>query len=226
MESTLKSWLTHPLSARIVLAWLFGLAAMTVSVGVHAADYEYDPKVFAFLPEWCKYTALYAPVVPNNVRDPNAEAARERWNRVMGPQNFKHLHHYCKGLFLATRGIYFETNNMARDHAFAVSINEYDYVLERVEPGFPLLPEILTKKGESQARLRRNDAIATLHRAINLKPDYWPAYAALSDYFKDIGNVEQARQWLQKGLSVAPQTKALERRLAELDKGARKASGK
>jgi tetratricopeptide (TPR) repeat protein len=209
------------------MTWLFGLAVMTVSFGAYAAQpYEYDPKVFAFLPEWCKYTALYAPVVPKNVRGPDAQGERERWNRIMGPQNFKHLHHYCRGLFLATRGVYFETDKTARDFAFSTSILEFDYVLERVEPTFPLLPEILTKKGESLARLRRNDAIAPLHRAINLKPDYWPAYAALSDYFKDIGNLGEARQWLQKGLSAAPKAQALERRLAEIDKSARKASGK
>ena len=48
MESTLKSWLTHHLSARVTVTWLSGLAALTVSVGLYAADYEYDPKVFAF----------------------------------------------------------------------------------------------------------------------------------------------------------------------------------
>ena len=71
--------------------------------------------------------------MPKDMRRADGASERERWNHILGPQNFKHLHHYCKGLFLATRGIYFETDKMARDHAFAVSVKEYDYVLERVK---------------------------------------------------------------------------------------------
>ena len=52
--------------------------------------------------------------------------------------------------------------------------------------------------------------------AIALKRDYWPAYAHLSDYYREKGDVAKARETLQTGLSHAPGAKGLERRLAEL----------
>jgi hypothetical protein len=63
-----------------------------------------------------------------------------------------------------------------------------------------------------------------LHRAIELKPQYWPPYVALSDYFKELGQIAVAREWLEKGLAAAPNAQPLLRRLAELDraKGARR----
>jgi hypothetical protein len=65
-----------------------------------------------------------------------------------------------------------------------------------------------------------------LHRAINLRPDYWPAYVALSDYFANLGSFEDAREWLRKGLEAAPQSQALARRLAELDRSTKNAAPK
>ncbi len=144
----------------------------------------------------------------------------------MGPQNFRHLHHYCQGLGLAARARYFESKQTQREFLFVHSVTEFDYVLERVDRTFALLPEILTKKAESLSALRREDAIDAAKRAIELKPDYWPAYAALSDYFQMKGDPERARQWLKKGLDVAPNAKALHRRLAELDNGSRKAASR
>jgi tetratricopeptide (TPR) repeat protein len=203
----------HPLWTLFRRWW--GLAA-------HAQDYVYDPKVFAFMPEWCKYTPLYNPVVPHQQSAADVRAEVRRLNQLMGPQNFKHLHHYCRGLFSVTRARYFETSRIARERRLQYSIGEFDYVLNRVEPTFALLPEILTKKGESLVALRRPEAVEPLHRALQAKPDYWPAYAALSDYFRDIGEVARARQWLEKGLAAAPAATALQSRLAELDKSAGK----
>ena len=59
--------------------------------------------------------------------------------------------------------------------------------------------------------------LADLNRAIELKPDHWPPYAALSDYYKALSDFASARDWAQRGLSAAPGTRALQRRLAELD---------
>jgi tetratricopeptide (TPR) repeat protein len=91
-------------------------------------------------------------------------------------------------------------------------------VIQRVPPDFKLLPEILTKKGENLIRLDRSaQGIIELERAIALKADYWPSYAAISDYYKSAGEPAKARKWLEDGLSASPDTRALTRRLAELD---------
>ena len=82
---------------------------------------------------------------------------------------------------------------------------------------FVLLPEILTKKGENLLRLGKSQGAVELGRAIELKKDYWPPYAAMSDYYKGVGDVRKAREWLEKGLAAAPGTRALTRRLEELE---------
>jgi Flp pilus assembly protein TadD len=77
---------------------------------------------------------------------------------------------------------------------------------------------MLTKRGENLLRLGNGPrGLLDLTRAIELKPDHWPPYAALSDYYKALGNFDSAREWAEKGLSAAPGTKALQRRLAELE---------
>jgi tetratricopeptide (TPR) repeat protein len=201
------------MAIRWIAAQFVGLIAMAVACGLHASDFKYDAKVFAFLPEWCKYTLLYEDSAPGGR---NVEEGA-RWKRLMGPGNFRNLHHYCAGLFLMTRALYFEKTKAGRDAALKRSLGEYDYTILRVEPTFPLLPEILTKKGETLVMLGLPEAMEPLHQAISLRGDYWPAYAALSDYFANLGNAEQARQWLQKGLEAAPNATALARRLAELN---------
>ena len=68
------------------------------------------------------------------------------------------------------------------------AIGEISYVVRHSPPSFVLLPELLTKRAE--LRIRRGElmqAAPDLNRAITLKPDYWPAYVALSDLAKQGG---------------------------------------
>jgi tetratricopeptide (TPR) repeat protein len=207
---------------RSIAVWFCGVLALAVPWGMPAADWTYDPKIFAFLPDWCKYTPYYTELVPGGR---NREGI-ERLTRTMGVQNWRHIHHYCRGLSHHVSGVYFARTKRDRDRALAASLGEYDYVIQRVEPSFALLPEILTKKGESLVLLGQPEAIQALGRAISLRPDYWPAYAALSDYYQNAGNLKEARQWLQKGLVAAPEAKPLAHRLAELDKEGAKAASR
>jgi tetratricopeptide (TPR) repeat protein len=110
-----------------------------------------------------------------------------------------------------------------RSYYLEASIQEFDYIIQRVPQNFVLLPEILTKKGENLIRIGGFQAavgIRELQSATMIKPDYWPAYAALSDYYKSNGDLAKARDWLEKGLTATPGAKSLERRVAELN-GAR-----
>ena len=200
MRATLLAWLIAPLAA------LHGSSAV--------AQRQFDPKQLAMLPPYCKYTQLYRQSVPGG-SDPQQI---ERWSSLMGPENFIHLHHYCLGLEASNRALYFSSTKPDRDRELGESVREFNYVLERVSPEFALLPEILTRRGENLLRLGNGPrALLDLNRAIELKPDHWPPYAALSDYYKTLGDLRSAREWAQKGLSAAPGTKALQRRLAELD---------
>jgi len=178
------------------------------------AQRQYDPKQLAMLPPYCRYTLYYRDNVPG-ANDPKQV---EHWNSLMGAQNFVHLHHYCWGLEDSNQASYFSSTKADRDRALAESVREFDYVLERVSPDFALLPEILTRRGENLLRLGNGpQGLLDLTRAIELKPDHWPPYAAVSDYYKALGDLRSAREWLEKGLAAAPGTRALERRRAALD---------
>jgi tetratricopeptide (TPR) repeat protein len=195
-----------------LMAWPVALLAVLHGPGA-AAQSQFDPKQLAMLPPYCKYTQLYRQNVPGG----NDPQQIERWASVLGQENFIHMHHYCLGLESANRALFFSSTKQDRDRELTTAVREFDYVVDRVAPDFALLPEILTRRGENLLRLgNAPQGVVDLNRAISLKPDHWPPYAALSDYFKALGDFASAREWVEKGLSAAPGTKALQRRLTEL----------
>lgn len=213
-----------PISGRLRRARLArAIALPTILAAVNAVaqvqfdrtQSHYDPKVIAMLPPYCKYTQLYNRYVPGG----DNKTQITRWESVMGAQNFQHMHHYCWGLTHTNWALYSSNTKQERDRELRQSVTEFDYVLRNAAPDFALRPEILTIRGENQLRLENGpQGLNDLHRAIELKPDHWPPYAALSDYYKALGELDSAREWAEKGLSAAPGTRALERRLSELKK--------
>lgn len=187
------------------------------------------PRELELLPAYCRHVGGLRDQFPGGT-DP---AQIERWASIMGPESagrgsmLMHMHHYCSGLIHTNYAKLFARNAQERSQRLLQSIGEFDYVIDRAPETFALLPEILTKKGENLFKLgQASAATAELQRAMKLKPDYWPPYAALSDYYQHAGNPKMARELLQQGLSASPDAAALKRRLAELDsgKGKRKAA--
>ena len=175
--------------------------------------YGFDPREVALLPHYCIYTQLFRGRVPGG--DNPGEI--QRWSSIMGP-TFNHMHHYCWGLMKTNRAMFLVHTQQFRTYYFRESVGEFDYVIERAPPDFKLLPEILTKKGENLIRLGKGpQGVQELEKAIALKPDYWPPYAAVSDYYREIGDLAKAREWLREGLSATPDVNALKRRMAEID---------
>ena len=165
------------------------------------------------LPRYCAYTQSFRDRVPGG----NNPDEIQRWYSIMG-QTFHAMHHYCWGLMKTNRGVLLARDEQSRRFYLQDAIGEFDYVIDRAPPDFVLLPEILMKKGENLIRLgQHGSGIRQLLRAIELKPDYWPPYAAMSDYYKNTGDLKKAREVLEKGLSASPDAKALKDRLAKLD---------
>lgn len=172
----------------------------------------YDPREVAMLPRYCPYTQLFRDHVPGG----NNPDEIQRWHSVLG-ETFIHIHHYCWGLMKTNRGLLARDEQSRRSY-LTYSIGEFDYVINRAPPDYVLLPEILMKKGENLIRLGQvGSGTLQLLRAIELKPDYWPPYAVMSDYYKKSGDPKKAREVLEKGLSVSPDAIALKARLADLD---------
>jgi tetratricopeptide (TPR) repeat protein len=193
---------------------IFATAAVALLAPMRVeAQHDYEPSLIHMLPVYCKYTQDFRERLPGG----NNRAEIERWTTLMGPM-FNHMHHYCYGLMNGNRAAFLTNTREDRTFNLNKSINEFDYVIERAPPDFALLPEILTRKGESLIQLdRAGEAILEFQRAIKIKADYALAYAAVSDFYKRTGQLAKAREWLERGLSAAPNAKALTRRLAELD---------
>jgi len=205
----------------MVFAWTVFASTLTAASEVSAElipGYsddvtESDAREVALLPSYCMYTQIFRNRVPGG--DNPAEIAR--WYQTLGP-TFNSLHHYCWGLMKTNRALLLAPSQQVRSFYLKSAIGEFDYVIQRATPDFVLLPEILTKKGEDLFRLKEDGlAVMELNRAISLKPDYWPPYAALSDHYKEVGNPEKARELLDKALSFAPDAKGLKSRQSELN---------
>ena len=186
---------------------------LALSVATGADAWNLDAKTAGMLPNYCKYTMLYRDGAFGS-KDPNQI---KHWERVMGSDNFMHMHHYCKGLDHTNRALYTERNEHGRNQHLRFSIREFDYVLKNVRADFALLPEIRTKKAENLLRLGEGpQAALELGLAIKLRPDYWPPYAVLSDLYKEQRDLKQARLWLERGLAATGDASPLKRRLTEL----------
>src|SRR5215470_2693185 len=172
----------------------------------------FDSREVAWLPHYCIYTKVFRLGVPGG--DNKAEI--ERWRAIMGPA-FDWTHHYCWGLMKTNRALLLAKDKQTKTFYLTAANAEFDFFLNRASPprDFVLLPELFTKKGENLIKLGRGvEGVTELERAIEIKPDYWPPYADLSDYYESTHNVAKAREVLEKGLSFAPDAKALTRRLA------------
>ena len=171
-----------------------------------------EPHEVAQLPKYC-----FSRMMRNSNED------WKYWTAVMGPM-YEHIHHYCRGMVLTNRAKNPQLSKIKREAELQYSIGEFDYVIRLAPRTFVLLPEILSKKAENLFKINQPaPATSAALVAIEVKPDYWPAYAAMSDGYKRMGDVKNARQWLEKGLAAAPDSKALSKRLSELGGGSGKA---
>lgn len=202
---------------RLAFAILGGLALCGAARGQDIQGYPpnvdaYDAREVALLPRYCIYTQSFRDRVPGG----NDKAVIDGWYERLGT-TFHALHHYCWGLMKTNRATLLGLNRERRLFYLGDAIGEFDYVIEHASDDFILLPEILTKKGENLARLGRGPtAVLMFERAAQLKPDYWPPYGQMSDYYKEQGDLKKAREALERGLSFSPDAPGLKRRLEEL----------
>ena len=173
------------------------------------------PAELLVLPPYCKDSQIIRRVNEGRPvgRD---EPIAQHWFSVLG-ENFWDIHHYCFALNEVNRAQRAQ-NTTERTGWLSQSLGEFDYVLKGAKPGFILLPEILTKKGEALIMLGRDgEGAAEFEKTIEIKPDYWAPYAHLSDYYKEKKNLAKAREILEQGLKAIPNSKGLLRRKKELE---------
>lgn len=198
-------------------------AFLGVSLSAHAQNIPgypdnigaYDAREVAMLPRYCIHTHSFRERIPGG----NNPEQIEYWRSVMG-KTYEAMHHYCWGLMKTNRALVLSRDRRTRLSWLQASLAEFDYVIANAPKDFVLLPEIHTRKGENLILLGRAPlGIQELARAIEAKPDYWPPYVHLSDYYKSTRDLKKARELLEKALSFAPDVKDLQMRLAELNAG-------
>lgn len=185
--------------------------------------YDYDPRETALLPSYCRHTQAFREVMPGG----DDQQAIRHWEQIMGADNYLHMHHYCLGLMHLNRARILARDTQTRNYHFSRAIGEIDYVLRNARHDFFMRPEMLTRRGEALVGLKQGPrAVADFEAAIAAKPDYWPAYAQLSDFHRSLGDLGKAREVLEAGLKHAPDSKGLRRRLEELEQEMKKPSTK
>jgi tetratricopeptide (TPR) repeat protein len=143
------------------------------------------------------------------------EAERQMWAQQLGP-TYKAFHHYCWGLIDMRRAS--ATRSSTQAYHYRSAIGNFEYVQRNADASFPLLPELLLRKGMALRLLNRDSEAATeFTQAIRIKTDYTPAYAALVDLYVDLDDLEGARNILEQGLREAPESQILQNKKSELE---------
>jgi len=179
------------------------------SCGVALADRVENAMELARLPAYCRGTQQIRSISHDPVP---IETYMKRYG-----QAYYHLHHYCWALNSENKANTI-LDKQQRNSKLFYALGDIDYVIDRSQPNFLLLPEIYAGKARILFKLdRAPEAVGALYKAVQLKPDYWPASVRLSDYYKKQGDIKNARTILEKALEKTPKSKALMKRIAELD---------
>ncbi|WP_124704551.1 tetratricopeptide repeat protein [Sulfuriferula multivorans] len=136
------------------------------------------------------------------------------------PEGCPSIHHYCDGLKSMIRADKF---NRESGYWLQQGIQSFNSV---VQGGWwkncPLQAEAYVNLGNAYLRqsTQRNTssskAAASFMKALEVQPDYLPAYYALSDYYVRLGDKKKALNTAEEGLRYAPDSAGLLRRFKVL----------
>ena len=204
-------------SKRILLFGLTFSALVNVSLALPATaepsppQSEMTPQEMNVLPPYCRAQRF----LQDEQKWPVSQAEKDKWNRILGP-GYEHLHHYCYALNSINRAQK-SADETSRRRYFENARANIEYVQRNCARDFVLMPEFCVKRGYV-LRMLGHHAVAAREfiRAMSLRPDYVPAYTALSEYYVDLGNLEEAERVLQQGLEHAPRSRLLTTKLDEL----------
>ena len=126
-----------PISAALLFAVIFPFQGHAQSVTAMPTAAE-----ISTLPPYCQARLN---------RDGDAE---KLWRQRMGHKNYVHIHHYCYGLAFMTRAMGTFDQTLSR-RMYGRAVGEFDYVLQRWDPSFPLYQEAETQKALAEVLSRR-----------------------------------------------------------------------
>lgn len=126
------------------------------------------------------------------------------WVGLMG-KGFWAVHHYCWGLIKLRRADAIGLPKVERTGLLTNVVGEFNYVLENAPADFVLRPEVLLRRGDVQLKLGDvGNAMESYQAAVQLRPDYWPAYVNWAEFLVKINRRKDALAFLERGLTQSP----------------------
>jgi len=185
------------------IIYIFAFSLLYPSIASAVESYYITPAEMAKLPRYCYLKQVYG----EDKNHPEEQAIYD----MLGV-DYVHMHHYCWGLNYANRADSDWNDKVARSYRLQLAANNFNYVLAAATPGFFMRPEIHLQLGKVLLRAGKSaEAAQNFQKAIQIKPDYVPAYLALSDYYKQIGSPAKALSLLEDGLKQVPSSPSLAR---------------
>lgn len=188
------------LLSTIALLCSFSQQGVSQPLGSHGSFKPTEAQLAA-LPAYCRARVL-----------PQDHPEARNWASMLG-EGWNHIHHYC----LALQALDLARVSMSdreRQRAFSRAQGEIQYVVKRVSPNYPLMPELLLNRARAEHGSGNSGlAIVTLQDASARKPDYIAPYFELAEVYLQMNQPEEARKTLITGLAKNPNSRSLQRRL-------------
>lgn len=168
----------------------------------------------ALLPPYCQ---------AKQGKDRGNQAIIDKWRGIYGDQNWMNMHHYCDALKFIVRA----NRSIGKKAELSYNLENAQRGIENLlaseqTPDWILRPESHVHLGKIYLRMAllgkgtEGRAVLNFEQAILIRPDYEPAYNALSDFYAGKGLKQKALQTAEEGLKHSPDSKSLLRRFKEL----------
>ncbi|MEO6148194.1 MAG: hypothetical protein ABIT70_14370 [Sulfuriferula sp.] len=136
------------------------------------------------------------------------------------PQGCPSIHHYCDGLKSMIRADKF---NKESGYWLTQGIQSFESVVQKGWwKSCPLQAEAYVNLGNAylrqstQQNTPSSKAAISFKKAMEVQPDYLPAYYALSDFYRRLGDKHHALNIVEEGLRYVPDSPGLLRRFKQL----------
>jgi tetratricopeptide (TPR) repeat protein len=142
-------------------------------------------------------------------------SAYEHWRQAIG-EDFIHTHHYCHGLGFLNR--YYGTSRpQDKKRILQSAYGSFIYVIPRVSPTYPMLPEAYLNLGTVLALMGKDgEALQAMRKAAELDPNMARAYTATANQYAQLKMKDEALKVATEGLRHVPDSSALQRLYVKL----------
>lgn len=204
-----------PRTALFVSWFLILLSITSPCSALKDVQFPNTEEEFARLPGFCR-----ARLRPNE-----SEQQVNLWKQRIGDACFMHVHHYCLALNIMNFTQTVASKADRETYLQRAFKGGFDYMWGNAGPKCGLMPEIFVNKGRAFLMIDKPyQALEAFRKAIELNQRYVPAYVELAGLYTKSGQTDTAKTILEYALKVDPNSKSIQRRLADLEGGKKGAS--